>query len=299
MFSLALNINETFGVPTSAGPKGMMIDVDRILQTVFSKDGSMDKVKQYMLSSGAMSSTLEHAIPEALFSTPTNPVQGISAVKTINAANDQRIPIYVVNQSNINTTLPLLQLNPDVKTDIQNAVNAGKIVTVQKTNVTYNHWTGCGYIIIDPNTGAGSYMISDGLNGGGFEYWFWTVMLGLAWIALIAAVVLILPEIIAGLGAIAEGCGTLYLIAAVTSTEFIESTPYFKSFFSALSTWEYSPPPIPAPTTVGQGFWFFIQTRILFYYYSWKKYKDSSLVYWRFAKNFPSLTYKYFKEIIS
>ena len=199
MFFMALNINETFGVPTSAGPKGMMIDVDRIEQAVFSKEGSMDKVKQYMLSSGAMSSTLEHAVPEGLFSTPTNPVQGISAVKTLNTANDQGIPIYVVNQSNINTILPLLQSRSDVKTDIQNAVNAGEIVTVQKTYVTYNDWTGCGYIIIDPKTGAGSYMISDGLNGGGFEYWFWTVMLGLAYIALIAAIVLILPEIIAGL----------------------------------------------------------------------------------------------------
>ncbi len=153
MFSLALNIKETFGIPTSAGPKGMMLDVDRIMQAVFSKDGSMDKVKQYMLSSGSISSTLEHAVPEQLFSTPTNPVQGISAVKTLKAANDQGIPIYTINQSNINTILPQLQLHDDIKTDIQNAVNAGKIVTVQKTYVTYNGWTGCGYIITDPNTG--------------------------------------------------------------------------------------------------------------------------------------------------
>jgi hypothetical protein len=176
MFSLALNIKDTFGVPMSAGPKGMMIDVDRIMQAIFSKDGSMDKVKQYMLSSGSLSSTLEHAVPEQLFSTPTNPVQGISAVKTLKTANDQGIPIYTIDQANVNTILPLLQLNGDVKSDIQNAVNAGKLVTVQKTNVTYNGWTGCGYIITDPNTGAGAYMISDGLNGGGFEYWFWTVI---------------------------------------------------------------------------------------------------------------------------
>jgi len=35
-------------------------------------------------------------------------------------------------------------------------------VTVSKTNITYNGWTGCGYIIIDPDTGAGAYMISGG-----------------------------------------------------------------------------------------------------------------------------------------
>jgi hypothetical protein len=52
------------------------------------------------------------------------------------------------------------------KTDIRNAVNAGKVVTVSKTNITYNGWTGCGYIIIDPDTGAGAYMISGGMSGG-------------------------------------------------------------------------------------------------------------------------------------
>ena len=36
---------------------------------------------------------------------------------------------------------------------------------VSKTNVAINSWTGCGYIIIDPDTGEGAYMISGGLNG--------------------------------------------------------------------------------------------------------------------------------------
>jgi apolipoprotein N-acyltransferase len=52
-----------------------------------------------------------------------------------------------------------------VKADIVNAVNAGKVVTVSKTNITYNGWTGCGYIIIDPTTGNGAYMISGGMSG--------------------------------------------------------------------------------------------------------------------------------------
>jgi len=37
---------------------------------------------------------------------------------------------------------------------------------VSKTNITYNGWTGVGYIIIDPDTGAGAYMISGGMSGG-------------------------------------------------------------------------------------------------------------------------------------
>jgi transglutaminase-like putative cysteine protease len=165
MFSFVLNVKDIFGVPASAGSNAMMMDVDRIMQAVFSKDGSMDAVRRYMFVSGAKSSALEHAVPEQLWSTADNTVQGISAVKALSIANNQGMPIYTINQSNVNTILPQLQLNGDAMTDIQNAVNAGKVVTAPKTNITFNGWTGCGYIITDPTTGAGAYMISGGANG--------------------------------------------------------------------------------------------------------------------------------------
>ena len=61
--------------------------------------------------------------------------------------------------------MPQLQVDDNVKEAIQNAVNSGKVVTVSKTNITLNGWTGCGYIITNPNTGAGAYMISGGFSG--------------------------------------------------------------------------------------------------------------------------------------
>ena len=91
---------------------------------------------------------------------------GISAAKALQIANSQGTPIFTINQSNVNATLPQLQVDSIVKADVQNAVNAGKAVTISKTNIGYNGWTGCGYIIIDPSTGAGAYMISGGANGG-------------------------------------------------------------------------------------------------------------------------------------
>ncbi len=216
MFSMALNVNDLFGVPTSARPKGLVMDVDRIMQAVFSKDGSMDKVKQYMLSSGFKSSVLEHDTPAQLFSTSVNQVDGVSAVTALKVANDQGIPIYEINRSNVNSILPMLQLNDDVKTDIQNAVNAGKIVTVQKSYITYNGWTGCGYIIIDPSTGAGAYMISNGLNGFCFMYYFWTFMLQLAWFLYLASIaifaatfILVFGEVIAAFASLITAISAL------------------------------------------------------------------------------------------
>lgn len=165
MFSVVLNTNEVFGVPISAGSSAMMMDIDRIVQAVFSADGSMDTVKKYMLASGIKSSALENAVPEQLYSQPGNPIIGISAVKALQIANDQGIPIYTINQENMSTIMPQLQIATEAKNDIANAVNAGKVVEVSKSNISLSGWSGCGYIVTDPITGAGAYMISGGANG--------------------------------------------------------------------------------------------------------------------------------------
>jgi hypothetical protein len=165
IFSFELKSNFAFGIPISVSSGGLAMDADRLMWTVKALDGNQEKAKQFFLSSGMNGSALEHSVPEQLFSTTDNPAQGISAVKALKIANDQGIPIYSIDQTNVVTILPQLQVDEDVKIDIQNAVNAGKEVTVSKTNITFNGWTGCGYIIVDPLTGAGAYMIAGGMNG--------------------------------------------------------------------------------------------------------------------------------------
>ncbi len=165
IFSFELKVNSVFGVPTSVSAGGLAMDLDRAMTLVKALDGDTEKPKQFMLASGMNSSALEHSVPEQLFSTPEEPAYGISAIKALKIANDQGIPIYTIDQSNIATILPQLQVDSGTISDIQNAVNAGMAVTVSKKDITYNGWTGVGYIIIDPNTGDGAYMISGGLNG--------------------------------------------------------------------------------------------------------------------------------------
>jgi len=51
--------------------------------------------KSLSLQTGILSSTLEHAVPEQMFSTdPANPVQAVSAVKAIQIAQQQGQRIY-------------------------------------------------------------------------------------------------------------------------------------------------------------------------------------------------------------
>ncbi len=166
MFYLHMNVEEIFGIPKTVSSKGMMMDVDRIMQAVFSKDGDMNKLREYMLASGGVSSAFESRTPEQIFSTPSNSVEGLSAVKALQIASEQGIPIYSINQENASIINSQLQVAADVKKHIQDALNAGKIIAVPKRNININGWDGCGYIIIDPNTGAGAYMISGGTSGG-------------------------------------------------------------------------------------------------------------------------------------
>ena len=75
-----------------------------------------------------------------------------------------------IDKGNISTVLPLLNHDSSTIQDIQSAVAAGKVVTTSQSKVSVNGWTGSGYIILDPATGAGAYMIAGGANGGWLEW---------------------------------------------------------------------------------------------------------------------------------
>lgn len=113
---------------------------------------------------------------ERLFADPTKPLddptqpQGISAVKAIAIAAAIGQKVYTLNAQNQayhSGIVAGLGTDADTKAEISNALNAGMEVTVHQTDITAHGWTGSGYIILDPETGAGAYKISGGANGGG------------------------------------------------------------------------------------------------------------------------------------
>ena len=117
---------------------------------------------QYELSTLASKANIS-----PMFNTdPNNPTQGISTVKALQLANAQGQQIYKIDQTNIDTVLPKLNLSDSIKQDIQSSVNVGKYVITHTDNVSVPGWSGAGYAIIDPLTGSDAYMISGGSNGG-------------------------------------------------------------------------------------------------------------------------------------
>jgi hypothetical protein len=61
--------------------------------------------------------------------------------------------------------LPQLAHKALIIQDVKDAVAAGKIVTISQSTISYKGWTGAGYSIVDPNTGAGAYLIGGGADG--------------------------------------------------------------------------------------------------------------------------------------
>ncbi len=153
-----------FGVPNKASYKSRTLDIARDLQTVIHKAGDPQAAFSYFTQAGIQSSAMEGLIFDQLFG--GNLGDGVSAVRILDLANAQGIPVFHIHAGNVGTVLPLLQVSQQVKSSIQDAINAGKIVQVPKREITHNGWTGVGYIVLDPANGTGAYLISGGLAGG-------------------------------------------------------------------------------------------------------------------------------------
>ncbi len=172
-----------FGIVRRVTFPGVTMDVDRILHQVEAKDYDRAKKIDYMRQVGAAGSAVEHAVPEELFidasacnalgtpnPDPSKPAcpQAVSAVKALGIAAAQGQRIYTLNQANQafhSTILSQLTISADVKSEIANALASGKEVTLHQADITVSGWTGSGYVIIDPDTGAGAYKIAGGANG--------------------------------------------------------------------------------------------------------------------------------------
>jgi len=160
--TLDVNVSYLFGIPRSVSQGGLGIDVDRNISIPASITGDRNRTKEFMVISGMTSSAWENRIFEIFLDTPS-----VSAMKLLKYANQQGVPIYTIDSTNIGQLLPAIQVSSEIKMEIQNAINAGKKVVISQTELQYYEWSGVGYVVLDTTTGAGAYMISGGLSGGG------------------------------------------------------------------------------------------------------------------------------------
>jgi len=164
-FSTNLNPVYSFGVPRQVDMSGIMVDMDVVNQSVWTKDNDAQLVKTVVQQIGMQTSAWEHKIPEMLFSSEEYPGEAVSAMKALGIAAAEGQRIYQITKDNVDVVLPTLNIGSEVKREIKDSVAVGKVATVSQNNITVGNWTGVGYIIADADTGAGAYRISGGSNG--------------------------------------------------------------------------------------------------------------------------------------
>jgi hypothetical protein len=166
-FSTSLKPSYFFGIPQRVQMEGIRVNIDFLNKSLWAVDNDRATTIAITQQIGLMASSLEQRIPELLFTEADDeqPASGVSAVHALMTAVQEGQQIYQVTQENIDVVLPLLNVKADVKDDIRTGVAAGKIATIPQNQVTIGDWVGVGYIITDPRTGTGAYLISGGYNG--------------------------------------------------------------------------------------------------------------------------------------
>jgi len=161
-FATAVSVSYFFGQPRTASTQGFVTDVKALRYAVVAP--SAEEGVRTLAQMGVLGSFSEGATWSLL--TGRDVAGSLSAATLLLRANEAQIPLYEIGQSNLGQDLPTLSLSDDDKTDIQNAVAAGQIVLVPAREMRIGAWSGVGYVVMDPGTGAGVWRVSGGLNGG-------------------------------------------------------------------------------------------------------------------------------------
>ncbi|HWN43391.1 MAG TPA: transglutaminase-like domain-containing protein [Thermoanaerobaculia bacterium] len=175
-FSSPLTVSYFFGAPRSGIYQSRIMDVKHSLMGAAGEDPA--RVIDFMKQAGVQGSYLEGAVFDQLetINAPAAANRGISAIHLLTSAMGQGIPIYRITSANAAAAVPQLQLSAAVESDISRAVSQGKTVIVSERNLDLGNWMGVGYIIHDEASGAGAYLISGGLNGGGIIECVWELV---------------------------------------------------------------------------------------------------------------------------
>ncbi len=150
-----------FGQPQSIDWRGVFVDADLRISEPVPAGAEDTRSADFLRLSGLAGSMLEGSVLEDNLG-----VDAVSAAKLLQLANAGGVPIRQIDAANAAAELPLLQTADIVKTEISDAVRQGWLASVPVRDFARNAWTGLGYVLTDPVTGAGGYFISGGIAGG-------------------------------------------------------------------------------------------------------------------------------------
>jgi transglutaminase-like putative cysteine protease len=142
-------------------PLGYTIDAQRVAGRLFSDNGDDSDAPTLAQIAGLGSSLLESRLWDTF-----SGLQSISTTRGLQVANAESIPIYHIDQTNIATLVPTMNVFPDVLQNVVNEVNAGFNVTIPRDTIILNQWAGSTWIEQSPDGLSAAYLIEGGLFGG-------------------------------------------------------------------------------------------------------------------------------------
>ncbi len=137
------------------------VDVARMILGIFPADGDHQYKTATFELLGSQSSYLEGEVFNQVLAR-----EGIASVSALTRSNREGQALTRVDGGNVGMVLAQVDLGAEAEDAVAFAVSQGKIAWVAETPITVNQWTGTGYVLEDPATGAAGYLISGGLAGG-------------------------------------------------------------------------------------------------------------------------------------
>jgi RHS repeat-associated protein len=151
--------------PTGYDTQGVFFDVMQYVMSFVSRDGMANRERAYLFLAGLESSYYEHQVLSELFRTTA--VSAVRILKQVQASPQPPLVLRGTDQDLESTLAGIPGLSSEERTDIlDKMIRQGYMLAVPRTLTTLELWSGTGYILWDPSTGAGGYMISGGLAGG-------------------------------------------------------------------------------------------------------------------------------------
>lgn len=148
-----------FGAPCQTRGGGQTFDIQQNVVSAITLQNRPQDQRMFLQTSGYFGSALEHSIFNNIGK------GAVSSIRLLSRALELDIPVYRISSANKAAVFPLLQLNPSTESYISSQIDQGKVVTVSQRELVIDDWSGLGFIVMDPVSGAAAYLISGGLFG--------------------------------------------------------------------------------------------------------------------------------------
>jgi RHS repeat-associated protein len=156
------NVTTTLGgSPLTFTKAETFVDFPGFVVGLFHATGAPGTARPTLELMGAQGSLLEGEVFNQVVAR-----EGIAAVTALTRARREGQTVEQVDAANVDSVLATVDLGQDVEAQVRQSVSQGRVAWIPQAPITVNQWQGVGFVLSDPTTGAGGYLLTGGFAGG-------------------------------------------------------------------------------------------------------------------------------------